>query len=110
MNQSTESGIQTRIKQRLEELGLSMKGASQEAGLGETAIRDLMRPGHSPRTSTIEALAPVLQTSVEWLMTGRGPEAQDPEVAEIVDIWSRIPDRDAKKALLDFARWQARKK
>lgn len=74
-------------------------------------MRDLVtREGHSPKVSTIEALAPVLETSVEWLMTGHGPEQQDPEVAEIVDIWTRIPNAAAKKELLDFARWKANKK
>lgn len=103
----SDSGVTERIEERLEALGLSMKAASAAAGLGETAVRDLLRrKNHSPRLSTLKKLAPVLKTSVEWLMTGAGEDSGN--TAEIVDIWSRIPDA-AKQEVLDFARWKARK-
>lgn len=102
--------IKDRIRARLDELGLSMKGASQEAGLGETAIRDLLRnENQSPRTDTLEKLAPVLKTTVDWLVSGDNAES-DPGIAEVVDIWGRLLSEDDKKDVLDFARWRATQK
>lgn len=95
--------IQDRIRQRLDELGLSMKATSIAAGLGETAIRDILnREGHSPKESTIKKLAPELQTTVIWLMTGRG-EKDGKDTAEIVNLWDRIPDqyRGAAQQMLE---------
>jgi predicted transcriptional regulator len=34
----------------------------------------------------------------------------EPDTAEIVDIWGRILDAEARKQVLDFARWKAREK
>lgn len=84
-----------------------MKAASFKAGLGETAVRDMLRrENHSPRTATLEKLAPVLQTTVEWLLTGKGEENR--ETAEIIDIWDHKLDDVARREVLDFARWKAR--
>jgi transcriptional regulator with XRE-family HTH domain len=54
------------------------------------------------RTSA-EKYARAYKVNLDWLLTGRGQmKAQDPEGAEIVDIWTRIPERDraAAKAML----------
>ena len=54
------------------------------------------------RTSA-EKYARAYKCNLDWLLTGRGSmKGQDPEGAEIIDIWSRIPDRDraAAKAML----------
>lgn len=66
--------IVARIEMRLKELGLSARKASLEAGLSEDAIRNLRRaakdsPGdRGTSTQTLQALAPVLQTTVAWLV------------------------------------------
>lgn len=62
-----------RIEYRLDDLGLSATAASQRAGLGTDGIRNIYRAikDRKPRgisTLTIEALAPALETSVEWLL------------------------------------------
>jgi SOS-response transcriptional repressor LexA len=58
-----------RIEQRLKELGLSAKGASEKAGLSKDAIRNWQRkPDLMPTMRSIAALAVVLQTTVNWLI------------------------------------------
>lgn len=50
-----------------------------------------------------EKYARAYHISLDWLLTGRGQmKGQDPDAAEVVDIWSRIPERDraAAKAML----------
>ena len=49
--------------------------------------------------------ARAFRVSVAWLTTGEG--SADKGTAEIIDIWSRIPDAKARKEVLDFARWKA---
>lgn len=67
--------VVARIHERLEQLGLSPRAASLQAGLSEDAIRNLergvkTRPGQGASTRTIAALAPVLKTTAAWLMSG----------------------------------------
>jgi DNA-binding XRE family transcriptional regulator len=52
--------------------------------------------------------ARAFKVSVAWLTTGEG--ASDKGTAEIIDIWSRIGDANARKEVLDFARWKASQK
>ena len=82
-----------RIEARLKALGMSATAASREAGLSLDAIRNMRRKvqagdinaGVSSRT--IDALAPVLQTSASWLLTGEGQG----EVRTKGDLVSIIP-------------------
>jgi len=66
--------ILLRIERRLADLDLSASAASKAAGKPEAirnlqrAVKDGKRQGIS--TSTLEALAPVLKTTVSWLMSG----------------------------------------
>ena len=40
-----------------------------------------------------DTYARAFRVNLDWLITGRGPmKGSDPDSAEIVDIWSRIPD------------------
>ena len=64
-----------RIEARLKMLKMTENAASQAAGKPD-AIRNLRRGVRSGArkgisTATLAALAPVLNTNVEWLMTGR---------------------------------------
>ena len=60
-----------RIHERLAATGKSERGAAKEAGLSGSTIRNI-REGKvaSPRLETLRRLAPVLDTSVEWLAFG----------------------------------------
>jgi SOS-response transcriptional repressor LexA len=73
--------VLNRIEQRLKDLGLSATAASKKAGLSEDAIRNMRRAVEKDErqgvsTSTIAALAPVLQTTAAWLVEGAGAGEQ----------------------------------
>lgn len=72
--------ILNRIDQRLDVVGLSESKAAKLAGLSDSAIRDMRRAVKRGResggvsTRTINALAPVLQTTPAWLLEAVGDE------------------------------------
>ncbi len=71
--------VVARVHQRLDALGKSARAASLEAGLSEDAIRNMERAVKNDArsgasTKTLTALAPVLETTVAWLMEGAGDE------------------------------------
>lgn len=70
-----KQAVLARISERLEALGLSERAAVLKAGLSASAIRNV-REGKSrkPKLDTLGKLAPVLETSPEWLAYGTGTE------------------------------------
>ena len=65
------SGIAARIRARLTALGKTARGASLEAGLGASTIRNVLEGrSQSPRGVTLAALARVLETSEGWILHG----------------------------------------
>lgn len=69
----------SRIQKRLTAKGLSESGASIAAGLSRDTIRNLRRDldrgkQRTMNGTTIEALAQVLDTTAQWLLTGDGTE------------------------------------
>lgn len=69
-----------RVEERLAAVGMSAQAASAKAGLSKDAIRNMQRAIQQKgragvSTKTITALAPVLQTSVAWLLEGEGDES-----------------------------------
>lgn len=79
--------VLNRIDQRLRAVKLSATAASKLAKLGEDAIRNMRRAVESGdrkgvSTSTLIALAPVLQTTASWLLEGRG-DPEEPTVRVI---------------------------
>lgn len=76
------AAILDRIQSRLRALKMSANRASVLCGKAgairnlKRAIKDGNRQGIS--TATLDALAPVLQTTAEWLMTGNGIEETGP--------------------------------
>jgi SOS-response transcriptional repressor LexA len=81
-----------RIDRRLKALGKKPTPASVEAGLSSSAIRNIL-DGQSKqgRSDTLNALAPVLETSVEWLSTGLGPETTRPAVDAAPQQAEKVP-------------------
>jgi hypothetical protein len=70
-------GIVKRIDERLEATGQTAAAASRAAGLSEDAIRNIRRAAKDDArsgvsTNTIDRLAPVLETTVTFLLTGEG--------------------------------------
>lgn len=80
------SDLWSRIDERLETLGKSAHRASLEAGKSRDWIRILKMQKSTPRGDNLAALAAVLQTTPQWLLTGSdGPE---PDPASTLE---RIP-------------------
>jgi transcriptional regulator with XRE-family HTH domain len=60
-----------RIKQKLQEKGMSARHVSLAAGLSETALRDLLdNSNQSPKVETLKKYAEVLDVSPGWLAFG----------------------------------------
>ncbi|CAB4145863.1 hypothetical protein UFOVP1204_52 [uncultured Caudovirales phage] len=80
-------GILHRVDQRLVKLGLNDNRASTLAGKKDS-IRNLRRAvaqkgnRRSLNSETLAAWAPVLKTSIAWLMTGEGPETMDEQQSQ----------------------------
>jgi hypothetical protein len=79
--------ILARIEGRLSTVGLSASKASRQAGKPD-AIRNMQRVVREGRqgsvtVETISALAPVLRTTTEWLLTGQGKQEAD-ELLELL--------------------------
>jgi phage repressor protein C with HTH and peptisase S24 domain len=81
-----------RIDHRLKAVGMTANKASKEAGKPD-AIRNLKRAAadgnrQGATTTTIAALAPVLKTTVQWLLEGQGPEDITADVGTI-PVWGK---------------------
>lgn len=93
--------IRDRIRQRLDALGKSPRAASLEAGLNTHFLQKYLspkNPNHSIKVENLQALAPVLETTPEWLLSGVGSDVRDPDLAAVINIWDRIPERDQDTA------------
>jgi transcriptional regulator with XRE-family HTH domain len=64
--------IGEKIKQRREELRLSIKQLATAAGMGPTTLYDLER-GDQQTSTRLHALCKVLGLNPEWVADGRGP-------------------------------------
>jgi len=78
-----------RVEQRLKAVGLSAQAASLKAGLSKDAIRNMQRAVQQKgragvSTRTITALAPVLDTTVSWLLTGENDNGDHEPSASVV--------------------------
>lgn len=75
--------VARRVRERLDATGMSAREASIKTGKSPDLIRNLFRSVEAGRDftwrhDTFAALAPVLKTNVEWLLTGSGnPSARD---------------------------------
>lgn len=88
-----------RIRTRLDDLGKSARAASIEAGLSTHFLQKyLSNPTHSIKVENLRTLAPVLETTPEWLLSGVGDKSRDPDLAAVINIWDRIPERDQDTA------------
>jgi transcriptional regulator with XRE-family HTH domain len=79
-----DNTVGRRIEARLAKLDRSAAEISKITSGSPDLIRNILRKEregrqHRPRTDTIEALARELQTTVEWLISGTGPEEIDEE-------------------------------
>jgi hypothetical protein len=99
--------VLTRVEKRLKVMQLSADAASTKAGKPD-AIRNLKRAIKEGRrgvsSTTIAALAEVLQTSSAWLLEGTGPEVTKP-VRVVVPVGQEFgPDRDPDRPMTEDAK------
>jgi len=75
MTDFRDMNLAQRIKRRLQKLGKTERGASLEAGLSDSYLRNIRQnKSSSPRIDTLEKIAEALNTTPGWLMTGEGAE------------------------------------
>lgn len=101
------SAVVERVEARLEVVGLSASAASKAAGLGVDAIRNMQRAAKGEgrqgvSTRTINALAPVLQTNVNYLLNGEG----DPDETGASDTVPVVGYVSAGSALVHYGAGQ----
>lgn len=96
-----------RIDKRLAAVGLSESAAAKKAGLSDSAIRNMRRAVEKdPRktggvtSGTLSKLAPVLKTSVSWLLEESGPEAIDGPIIDHAFIQAKLISWVSAGALL----------
>lgn len=103
------SSLRDRIQTKLDELGLSARAASLKAGLNTHFLQGILSDeARSMTTDNLFRLAEALDTSPEWLLTGRGPEEFAPGAQELLDNYLRLSESD-RRSLLDYVRWQLSK-
>jgi phage repressor protein C with HTH and peptisase S24 domain len=74
--------LTSRLERAMRDAGYNPRSLSLAAGLGMTAVRDIL-DGRiaSPRYQTVEALARLLGVSVAWLMNGEAAAEAQPSAA-----------------------------
>ena len=98
-----DNEILDRVRQRLDCLQISPRAASLEAGLNAHYLQKLFAGKATDITiSKLKALASVLETSPEWLMSGRGPEHLPHEVASFMDALTNKLDDQGKQTVMDM--------
>jgi SOS-response transcriptional repressor LexA len=96
------------IRSRLNEKGYgnNMKGASKAAGLGETALRDLITPGRkgnlNPTMKTLKSVGNLLDLSPTEIMSGVAPPFRVPVIGRVSagDGWSSVDDDEREEVEL----------
>lgn len=101
---SSAAEVLKRIDRRLSALTLTDNAASEKAGSRDTirSIRKQVAAGtqRGVSTQTLERLAPVLRTSVEWLAREAGPEVIEPDHIESDRVLDDTPpDVDAPQGI-----------
>lgn len=85
--------LRARIRDALEEKGISATAACKQAGLADTTLTKFLNGRNRSLTvETLEKLADVLDVSLRHLMFG------EPNADNVVSIWDRIPERDRAQA------------
>lgn len=93
-------GIGTRIIERMKVLGLKQVDIIRETGISKTAISNYVNGNRIPDTLSIYKLSQALETSIEWILTGKEfePKKNNPPTSVTqqniaIDIEDTIGDR-----------------
>lgn len=107
--------VLARIDKRLKAVNLAESTAAVKAGLSDSAIRNMRRAVAANKQQgasikTLSKLAPVLQTSVTWLMEESGPEIvtnSTPLPTTTIDVpkisWVSAGQLSSHEGVLDFS-------
>lgn len=88
-----------RLKQTLDEKGLSMRAASIGAGMGEAYLSNVITNGRDPQVTSLIAMCEYLDISLPWLLYGYDVP---PQAEEIFQLLAQNPERT--KAVLSLLR------
>lgn len=84
--------LATRIRSRLDALGLKPAAVAREAGLGPDYVRDVLRGvKKSISTDNAATLARILRCDLNWLLTG------EPSHLSSEDVAAGLPDRQTRE-------------
>lgn len=90
--------MRNRLQEALDNKRMSMRAASLEAGLSETALHGIVKLGRDPGVSNLVKVCDVLDVTLGWIMYGQD---LTPENAEVLQLLQDNPSkRDAILALL----------
>ncbi|WP_421090487.1 S24 family peptidase [Pseudochrobactrum sp. MP213Fo] len=92
MTENLKKEIVERVKQRIDELKISMRAVGLASGHGPDLIRDWLRAKGLPRLDSLIKVAAVLNTSPEWLAFGT--EDKDAIAVPIISMVSAGNFRD----------------
>ena len=108
-----------------EEVGARLKKARVERGLSREALAERMKLSvatiqhneNGTRSMTLETLddyCRILKITRDWLVAGLGPMsaggAADPDTAEVLKFMGTLDDPEAKKEVVNFAKWRSEQK
>nr|WP_288467444.1 helix-turn-helix domain-containing protein [uncultured Pseudomonas sp.] len=92
-------GIGSRIREAVEQLGLTLKQAAEKTALPYSSLQNWAGGHREPRPEALITIGSRLGISIDWLLTGEGAmrrgEAPHP---------SSVPDSSAEQALLTLWR------
>ena len=96
------------VRQRLVALGKSQTWLAEQSGVKRTAINNgIGRSAEGkmsiPSVESAYAIARVLGTTIEHLLTGQDPQGLTPDERELVDSYRRLDDRDRQDILGNIA-------
>lgn len=99
-------GLKTRLRQRIAQKGLSMRRVAELADVSDSYLSQIATgKSKKPTAERLGRVALVLDTTLNWLQTGEGPEdlpASTEEERELLALFRQIPEnqRDHGMAVL----------
>ncbi|WP_407529396.1 LexA family protein [Methylobacterium oryzisoli] len=89
-----------RLRQALEQKGLTMKSASLGAGLNQAAVQQIVSEGKDPRASTLTKLAEAHDLSLDAIMLGEGQARIEMQRSAVLSFPTRARDRSPQAVRL----------
>ena len=93
-----------RLERSRKEVGLSREQVAERLGVSVSTIQAHENGRNQLKPDGLISYSRIYNVSIDWLVTGKRAQT-----AEIVDIWSRIPDRAERDAWLNMGKAIARK-